>query len=519
MTQRVSLDAMIQREDFARELKGAQAPSIIRELKLSDLLPNAAIRRQLRKPEFQRETNHWTPAQVIKLLASFLDGDVIPSIILWRSSNFVFVIDGAHRLSAICAWLEDDFGDRTTSKNFYSDEISDEQKKIAKRVRREIEATIGSYSSLDRLVGTAGSDKGSIRAGAMNTRPIYVQTVEGNAKVAEDSFFAINSQGTPLDETEQYLIRNREKPISIGARAIARAGQGHQYWSSFDDLRRKRIVELASNLHHILFEPETNYKLKTLDLPLAGTKSPVDALAVLIDFLAVISPQGNLEKLADDVAFKKDETGESTIRALEQGLKIANRITGNSPGSLGLHPAVYFSNDKRKNSRFLFLGMCTLIAKKLRNNDDEWFKKFTRGRSGLENFLIENKSLLGIVLQNLGKKTRIPKMMEMFEFVAQRCAQGDTPVVDEVFSHLGLSGRILDLKAKSNSKDISDNTKSQAFYRDAILKELKCPICSGFMNVAKSVSYDHVLPVREGGLGNLDNVQLVHPFCNTAMKN
>ena len=66
MVQRVNLDAMIRREDFAREIKGAAAPStpsIIRELKLSDLLPTAAIRRQLRKPEFQRETNHWTHDQ------------------------------------------------------------------------------------------------------------------------------------------------------------------------------------------------------------------------------------------------------------------------------------------------------------------------------------------------------------------------------------------------------------------------------------------------------------------------
>ena len=58
MAQKVNLDAMIQREDFAREIKGTVAPSIIRELKLSDLLPTAAIRRQMRKPEFQRETNH-----------------------------------------------------------------------------------------------------------------------------------------------------------------------------------------------------------------------------------------------------------------------------------------------------------------------------------------------------------------------------------------------------------------------------------------------------------------------------
>ena len=55
MAQRVNFDAMIRREDFAREIKDAPAPETIRELNLSALLPGSAIRRQLRKPEFQKE--------------------------------------------------------------------------------------------------------------------------------------------------------------------------------------------------------------------------------------------------------------------------------------------------------------------------------------------------------------------------------------------------------------------------------------------------------------------------------
>jgi Protein of unknown function DUF262 len=325
MAQRVNLDAMIVREDFAREIKGAPGPStpnIIRELKLSDLLPGAAIRRQLRKPEFQRETNHWTPDQVLRILTSFVDGDVIPSIILWRSTNFIFVIDGAHRLSALCAWIQDDYGDGIASKHFYSDEISLEQKKVAIRCRKLISGTIGTYSSVDGLVGKAAIDQAGIRAGAMNTRPIVVQTVEGNAKVAEDTFFAINSQGTPLDETEQYLIRNRYKPVSIGARAIVRAGFGHSYWSAFSQKNQEKVISLPGQLHRIMFEPEVTTPLKTLDLPLAGSKSPVDALAVLIDFLSVADPKGHLDKLADDPAINSDETGDKTIEALENGLRI-----------------------------------------------------------------------------------------------------------------------------------------------------------------------------------------------------
>lgn len=519
MAQRVNLDAMIRREDFAREIKDAPAPETIREMNLSQLLPNSAIRRQLRKPEFQRETNHWTPDQVVKFLTSFIDGDVIPSIILWRSTNFIFVIDGAHRLSALCAWISDDYGDKTISKSFYSDEITNEQKRIADRTRRIIEKSIGKYDDLDRLVGQSTTDVAGKRAGAMNTRPIFLQTVVGTAKVAEDSFFAINSQGTPLDETEQYLIRNRYKPVSIGARAIVRAGFGHSYWSSFSQKNQTEVVRLAGELHRIMFEPEVTTPLKTLDLPLAGSKSPVDALAVLIDYLTVVDTKGLLDKMADDPAVSaSDETGDKTIEALRNGLKIAHRITGNSSQSLGLHPAVYFSNDKGKHSRFLFLGMCALVAERLKDNDGGWFRKFTIAREGMEAFLIANKSVIGIVLQNLGKKTRIPKMREMFRYLVDECSKGRKPDAQAVFLHIGLSGKIYDLTAAPRAVTFSDDTKSQIYYRQAIETAQTCPICHGLLDIAKSVSYDHITPVRDGGLGTAENGQLVHPYCNSGMK-
>jgi len=35
----------------------------------------------------------------------------------------------------------------------------------------------------------------------------------------------------------------------------------------------------------------------------------------------------------------------------------------------------------------------------------------------------------------------------------------------------------------------------------------------------KSVSYDHIVRVRDGGPGDLDNLQLTHPYCNQAVRN
>jgi hypothetical protein len=518
LVQRVSLDAMIKREDFAAQISDEPAPEMIRELNVTNLLPDSPIRKQLRKPEFQRESNHWSPDQACRFLVSFIDGAVIPSIILWRSTNFIFVIDGAHRLSALCAWIADDYGDRSESGSFYSGDISKEQKRIAARTRTLVDKHVGSFSALKNLVGKASSDISGKRAGAMFVRPIYIQQVFGSPKVAEDSFFAINTQGTPLDETETFLIKNRNKSVAIGSRAIVRAGAGHPYWSQFSKKNQEEIIELASNLHRIIFEPEVTTPLRTLDLPLGGSASPVDALAVLIDFLSVANSKTAL-RVGDPSTYGNDETGEETIEVLRGGLKIANRITGNSGESLGLHPAVYFSNDKGKHSRFLFLGMIATVMEKLKNNDDGWFRKFTLSRRSTERFLIPNKSLIGIMLQNLAKTQRIPKMRDMFNYLAAN-GSNDGPIAPEqVMSHLGITGRTYDVTTTTRGVAFTDETKSQIYYREAIAKAHTCPICGGLLDISKSVSYDHVTRIRDGGLGTAENGQMVHPYCNTGMKN
>jgi hypothetical protein len=106
----------------------------------------------------------------------------------------------------------------------------------------------------------------------------------------------------------------------------------------------------------------------------------------LIEYLTIAgTTQANGEKSIDK--YEDDVVGDETIKVLKIALLIVERMTGNSPGSLGLHPAVYFYNERGKYSRFLFLGMASLIAEKLRNNDDDYFKKFTHSRKNMEKFL------------------------------------------------------------------------------------------------------------------------------------
>lgn len=233
VAKRVTMDAMIPREDFAVEGEKFVL-DLFPAFPVSYLARDNPILKLLRKPDFQRETNHWTSEQVATFVASFLDNEVIPSLILWKSQSFVFVIDGGHRLSALRAWMEDDYGDRAVSTLFYGADISEDQKRIAKRTRNLIEAKIGTFKALQDLVGNpSATEEQKRRANLLFTRTLAVQWIQGSASVAETSFFKINSQGTPLDETETLLIENRRKPIAISARAILRAGAGHKYWSAF----------------------------------------------------------------------------------------------------------------------------------------------------------------------------------------------------------------------------------------------------------------------------------------------
>ncbi|MGA3161225.1 MAG: DUF262 domain-containing protein [Terracidiphilus sp.] len=517
MAKRVDLDAMIPREDFAIE----QQPytlDLMSDFPIRHLEMEAPVRKLLRKPDFQRETNHWTPEQVATFIESFVDSEVIPSLILWKAPRYIFVIDGGHRLSALRAWMENDYGDQKISQEFYKSEISVVQKERAIRTRKLVEERVGRYTDLIKSVDSSSvPEKNRTRAQVLATRALALQWITGDAKVAESSFFKINSQGTPLDDTEKLLISNRHKPIAISARAILRAGTGHKYWSAFTPEYIKRIENVTSAFHEKIFKPEATEPLKTLELPLGGSVSPVDALGLLIDFLTISGTRDKNGKAIDK--YEDDKDGSLTVSVLKNGLQVLNRMAGNQAASLGLHPAVYFYNERGKYSRFLFLGMTAVIQEKLRNNDSGFFKDFTTARRRLEQFLVDNKSLIGIILQNLSKGQRVPKMKDLFEFLVAELKDPKKEIkLEDAIARLGLRGRILDVNVIQTTPHISDDTKSMVYVKEAIQNALRCPVCGGLLDPNKSVSYDHIEPKRKGGTGDPTNVQLAHPYCNTGYK-
>jgi len=93
---------------------------------LSDLEKSQFFYQQLKKPYFQRDTNEWTVERVEKLIDTFLDDGLIPAIILWENNEGdILIIDGAHRISSLAAWVNDDYGNISVSSTNKHHELSE----------------------------------------------------------------------------------------------------------------------------------------------------------------------------------------------------------------------------------------------------------------------------------------------------------------------------------------------------------------------------------------------------------
>ena len=290
----VNLDALLVREDFEEVANDPappprQPPAFFR---LNDIV-SGITSTTLRKPDFQRETAYWNPSTVAEFVQSFVEGDVIPSVILWRSptTGNIFVIDGAHRVSALIAWVKDDYGDEAVTRAFFENKVPLEQEEAAKKTRNLIKKLVGSYADLQAAaLHPDNTDQAKVtRARNADLFQIPLLWVVGNHKKAEESFYRINSKAVAIDPTELRMIKARKFPSALVARAIIRGGVGHEYWGAFSEEVRIEIKALAKSIHDILFiPPMPKSPLNTLDLPIAGRSySGGDSLGLIFDFVGL----------------------------------------------------------------------------------------------------------------------------------------------------------------------------------------------------------------------------------------
>ena len=399
----VNLDALIVREDFEVKGQGGEAPTKpsieIRELESDQFFFGG-----LRKPDFQRETSEWDPKRVAGLVRTFLKDDLIPAVILWKNKDLYFVIDGSHRLSALIAWVQDDYGDGARSQEFWGHSIPEDQLKIAQKTRETIEKEFGSYKSHREAIANPASYGPDIvaRARRLGTISLQLQWVRGNSGDAEQSFIRINQQAANITPQELELIQARRKPNAIAARAIIQRGTGHQYWDRFAEEQQEKIKALANDIYGIIFKPPLQYPIKTLDLPPGGAVYTATSLRMVYDFVNLCAGVPSSED---------DENGNRTLDYLARCKRVAQLICSNDASSLGLHPAVYFYSWTGKQQPILFLTWATLVVEIERAKK---FPTFTNVRGKLEDFLIANRALVNQVIRKFGTKDSGAKHLASF---------------------------------------------------------------------------------------------------------
>jgi HNH endonuclease len=215
-----------------------------------------------------------------------------------------------------------------------------------------------------------------------------------------------------------------------------------------------------------------------------------------------------------------DGDGSSTIVVLKKTYDLMSRLTGNDGGSLGLHPAVYFYGPTGRHSSPMFMGTVKLVAKKLGENNRDFFRVFTGVRADLESILITNKDLIATILQKQISSKRVTRYVSFLDQVITTLASGKNVDENALLKFAGLDGKIVTSVAHVESpKKFSNDAKSQIFIRTALASSVKCPICNGYLDTAKSVSYDHIQRAQDGGLSSAENLQLTHPYCNQSIKN
>ena len=507
-THLVNLDALIKREDFRASAPRETPSNRFGTLKASDLENRSIPYQLLRKPDFQRETSSWDPKRVAEFVGSFVNGDLIPAIILWWApTGNIFVIDGGHRLSAMIAWVHDDYGDGAISSPYFEKLIPQEQVEAARQTKELINATVGWYESLTRLGANAASELKN-RIANLGVCSFTVQWVEGGADKAETSFLNINQRAAAIDKTELKIIGSRRKPSRIAVRALIRGGTGHKYWSIFPTETQKAIETTARETYDLLFIPQMPQPIKSIDLPVAGRGYSSSTVQLLFDLVNEVNSR--TPSNADD------SEGAQTLAYLRRVWKLTTRISGTSPGSLGLHPAVYFYSTTGVFQSAAFLAAARWIGD-LEARD--WFAKFTDARKQFEDFLVGHKQFINQAVGQFGAKMRaVTPLVRVYETILNSVLK-EMPggeIEKAIAKETGLELIGIESKGKKG-KGFSRETKTAAFLKDALESAQRCKICGARIH-PKSISVDHITRKQDGGNDDLRNAQVTHVFCNTGYK-
>lgn len=565
---RVHLDHLIRRQSIRyittqdKKLEGPSSQSSKysnedRALRYEDILRKDGWITNVRKPDFQRETNAWTPKDCVDFIDSVVFGRIIPSIILWNNeeNGLVYVLDGAHRLSAIRAWMIDDWGDK--SRDYYQRRDFDLILNAANETRTLIREKIGAFSEyklacseLNELIEREKAPKVEMtetrfRQANFYTRvksgllSIYVQWEKGDYYSAEQSFLRINRSGQALDPWEATLIEFRNSSYARCIMSIANGGESGHYWpepsDEFEDSNKlietiKTFDERAARIHTRLFVPPLKPPISDLTVPFMVAPAYFQKHKYLLEILPLITErkiaiqeekQIELMKLdVDSQAQKIIKNTDNILAKLENNLDHFISETHNSK-SLSIVPLFYWYNQNGKFIRALFYGFLYWM---LAGNDDDIKNRkivFSANRDRFETLLFDLKNEIAPSLQlksgaGLKATSKISSFFHSMLDILNHNQKLKYDQIEEKIIEL-LSDTGLQYKSKNKlkkSRAYSKQDKSSINIRELFDSSIRCHVCGGIVNLKQSLQYDHSKDFAVYRVTDPDTGKPTHPFCN-----
>ncbi|UZP03733.1 DUF262 domain-containing protein [Clostridium botulinum] len=405
-------------------------------INLTDLEKGQFFYQQLRKPFFQRDTNQWTVGRVEKLINTFLEDGLIPAVILWENSDGdIYIIDGAHRISSLIAWVNSDYG----KENKLNDSNHN-------AIEEYINTQIGSYSEIK----SSTYEKYRQAKQMIAKRSIAVQWVTGDYQKAKESFIRINEQGVVISEDEKELIENDQLPTSKLSRAILAHGLGQV---------SKNQNEKTKLLFERFFTPFLSHQLN--NYPLAGS----------LDEDFVISKIYNAVKIIDN-------SERLSIELLEE--KVFN-ILKMMQDELNISQKVYFYGATKKFKTNSFYGLIRFMLYLSENK--EMFKLFIKNRKKFEEFLVDNERHIQTIAR---KKRQAKKAYEevgsYYKLLLLACENDDFSELKEKYYYLDFG-----IKKYNTAKEKTLQNNYELF----ISEVPRCFICKGFIDGNKDSEKTH----------------------------
>ena len=523
----VNLDALIDREDFVAPAddENSAGEGGKSSASATDLTRGESFFGTLRKPDFQRETTAWSPAMVCDFIEAFVDNDLIPAVICWQSpARLTFIIDGAHRFSAIIAWILDDYGAGEHSIKFYGN-IPEEQDRIHEKTRRLVNKRVGSYLRWRAETQNPGSIvELSKRVRALAFAKVPLLWVPGSdATKAERAFFTINQSAVEIDPTELKILNARSKPNAVAARAVVRNATGTQYWESFSPEGQKAVVETAKFIYSALYKPPLQKTPRTEELPVAGHGYGSQTLPLIFDFVNISNdfPVEDASKkkkkyLTPQGLTQPDEA--ETVSVIKGARRVVRRITGTHSSGLGLHPAVYFYAANIRHQPTTVLAVSQLV-RDLEKSDG--FLEFTQCREAFENFLVNHKIFINQLTVRHGSMVKgyLP-IKDYYQFVLDRIKAGrdEAQIEHDLSKHEKYQRLTMDRPTPSKrAGPFSQQAKNVKLMTDVLGAAFICNHCGARID-KKSMHLDHTVDASLGGPADIDNGQWLHPYCDSTAK-